>query len=235
MDNLIKHLVIIPARAGSKSIPKKNLKKVGGISIIRRACLLALALKDTEVIVSTDDSEVINEIKDLEVVIFARSAEYASDFATTEESMLEVLENIHHSKFNSIVLIQPTSPFINPKDLEKGLEIYKENNELVPFLAVSHKCYNWLMIDQKWVPSKFDSNLRSPRQQTAESIIETGGFWIMNKKNFLNKKSRYCGIPIPIITKKIYSYEIDEPEDLYAAQDMAERIDRELPHLKLDK
>ena len=235
MNNPMKHLVIIPARAGSKSVPKKNLKKVGGISLIRRACLLALALKDTEIIVSTDDSEVISEIKDLEVVIFARSAEYASDFSTTEESMLEVIENINHEKFNSIVLIQPTSPFINPKDLEKGLEIYKKNHELVPFLAVNHKCYNWLMVDQKWVPNKFDSNLRSPRQQTTESIIETGGFWIMNKKNFLNKKSRYCGIPIPVVTQKIYSYEIDELEDLYAAQDMAKRIDQELPHLKLDK
>ena len=233
MDNPLKHLVIIPARAGSKSIPKKNLQKVSGISLIRRACLVALVLKDIEIIVSTDDSEVISEIKDLEVVIFPRSAEFASDFATTEESMLEVLENINHEQFNSIVLIQPTSPFINPRDLEKGLEVYKENHEFVPFLAVNHKCYNWLMVDQKWVPSKFDSNLRSPRQQGTESVIETGGFWIMNKKNFLDKKSRYCGIPIPIVTEKIYSYEIDEPEDLYAAQDMAERIDQELPHLKL--
>src|SRR5690606_4047601 len=113
---MVKNLCIIPARGGSKRIPRKNIKNFMGKPIITYSIEAALksGLFD-EVMVSTDDDE-IAEIgrKYGAVVPFKRSEKNADDFATTVDVLIEVLEeyNALGKKYKNICCIYPTAPFV---------------------------------------------------------------------------------------------------------------------------
>ena len=120
------NLCIIPARGGSKRIPRKNIKPFLGKPII--AYSIELALKSglfEEVMVSTDDAE-IAEVARLfgAEVPFVRSAENANDFATTMDVIKEVLAAYEKRgrSFENVCCIYPTAPLIKEKALREGFE-----------------------------------------------------------------------------------------------------------------
>lgn len=224
-------LVIILARGGSKSIPLKNLAKVGEISLIRRCCLAALELNAKEIIVSTNSKEIADEVSDLNISIFERSETYATDSSTSEDSILEVLNKIQHDELKILVFIQPTSPFINFSDILLAVRQVRLNPTDTYFSAVDDNKFIWTKSDTAWLPNGFDVNNRPPRQDLPKRVLETGAFWVMHKRNFLENKSRYCGTPKPLIVEKMFSYEIDDFEDLILANEIAPRIDEQLKHI----
>lgn len=117
-----KILAVIPARGGSKGIPKKNLREVGGKSLIVRAIESAQASKyiDT-VIVSTDDQEIADASRRAGAEVpFLRPAELASDTATSVAAALHAINEM--PDFEWLVWLQPTSPFRTAKDIDACLE-----------------------------------------------------------------------------------------------------------------
>jgi CMP-N-acetylneuraminic acid synthetase len=224
-------LVIILARGGSKAIPLKNLAKVGGISLIRRCCLVALKLNVKEIIVSTDSIEIADEVSDLNLSIFKRSETHATDSSTSEDSILEVLSKIQHDEFKILVFIQPTAPFVNFLDILLAIQQVRLNPTDTYFSAVEDNKFVWTKSNKAWLPNGFDINNRPPRQELPKSALETGAFWVMHKRNFLENKSRYCGTPKPLVVEKMFSYEIDDFEDLILANEIAPRIDAQLKHI----
>ena len=86
-------ILIIPARGGSKGIPKKNLRTVNGISLVERALRSALKSKVDQVIVSTDDKDISKIAIKYGAVLHNRSAENSGDNASTESVILEVIDN----------------------------------------------------------------------------------------------------------------------------------------------
>lgn len=225
------NIIIIPARSGSKSIPDKNLMKVGGVSLIRRACLVALTIRNSQVFVSTDSERISEEVRDLSIKVIDRDPLLGLDITTTEEVISEVLRKIDHRNFHNIILIQPTSPFIKSAELAQAIEVYNLNNNSVVFSATDHHCFKWVESGNSYAPMGFDLGNRLPRQLLAKTLVETGGFWIMDKENFLMTRTRYCGTPVPFLVSKIFAHEIDNYEDLFLAQDIAYRIDLLLDHL----
>lgn len=224
-------LVIVPARSGSKSIVNKNLQLVGEHSLVRRACLAGLSLHNSTVLLTTDSNKIADEVRDLGVTVFFRSPHLGSDSATTEEVVLEVVQTLRPSQISTIVLIQPTSPFIHKDDLSLGLEAYYANPSSTIFSAKKHLCFSWTVEDTKWTPVRHSSLSRAPRQSLPFLVAENGAFWIFDKELFLKNPSRYCGHPIPVITSEASNYEIDVIEDLLLARDVAPRIDKTLVHL----
>lgn len=224
-------LVVILARGGSKGVHLKNLQKVGGITLIRRCTLVALSLNVKKIIVSTDSSEIENELVDMDVTIFRRSRVHASDFSKSEDAILEVLNGIDHSNFKFIVFLQPTSPFINPVDVRTAINLIKSEPNVSFFSAVQEHKFAWIESNNNWIPKGFDLKDRAPRQELELVAIETGGFWVFNKESFMIQKTRFCGNPRPLIVNKMYSYEIDDYEDLATANDICNRVDSRLSHL----
>ena len=155
-----------------------------------------------------------------------------SDLATTEEVVLEVVQKMHLSQFSTIVLIQPTSPFIHKDDLSIGMETYYANPSSTIFSAKKHICFPWTMENSNWIPVRHSSLMRPPRQVLPLLVAENGAFWIFDKELFLENSSRYCGRPIPVITSEASNYEIDDIEDLLLARDVAPRVDKTLEYLK---
>jgi N-acylneuraminate cytidylyltransferase len=127
-----KNLCIIPARGGSKRIPRKNIKDFLGKPII--AYSIEAAIKSElfdEVMVSTDDKEIAEVAKKYGAKVpFIRSKENADDFATTVDVLLEVISEYkqHKKEFDFCCCIYPTAPLIKIEKLKSGFE--KLNNEI---------------------------------------------------------------------------------------------------------
>ena len=114
----MKTLVIIPARGGSKGIPHKNIRPLGGKPLICRAIDHARSVAaDADICVSTDDPEIIRTVEDYGLhVPFVRPACLATDSCGTYEVLLHALDHYEQQgiHYDAIVLLQPTSPFRRP-------------------------------------------------------------------------------------------------------------------------
>ena len=123
-------LTIIPARGGSKSIPRKNIRSLNGKPLISYTINAALATSSlTDIIVSTDDSEIAEISKKLGVKVpFIRPKELASDKAESApviEHALSFMEKVKSIKYDAILMLQPTSPLRTTKHINDSIELFK--------------------------------------------------------------------------------------------------------------
>ena len=130
-EGIMNNLAIIPARGGSKRIPRKNIKDFLGKPLIAYSIETALqsGLFD-EVMVSTDDYEIVEVAKKFGAQVpFIRSAEKSSDLATTTDVIIEVLEkykSILKKEYKLVCCIYPAAPLIEPLDLITGYKMLCE-------------------------------------------------------------------------------------------------------------
>ena len=128
----MKNLAIIPARGGSKRIPRKNIKEFCGFPIIKYS--IDAAIKSNcfdEVMVSTNDKEIADIAKKYGAKVpFYRYNETASDHASTEDVIEEVLENYKNMNvvFDNVCCIYATAPFITPDILSQAYSLLKAND-----------------------------------------------------------------------------------------------------------
>ena len=119
-------LAVVPARGGSKSIPRKNLKMVGGVSLVGRAAQVAAALPMIDAaLISTDDAEIAVEATAHGLdAPFMRPPELSGDTATSVDMWRHawLAAEAHYGKrFDLSVLLEPTSPLRRPEDVERTL------------------------------------------------------------------------------------------------------------------
>lgn len=126
-------LAVIPARGGSKGIPRKNLREVNGVSLIAHAARVARALTWIDAaVLSTDDAEMAEEGKrqGLEVP-FLRPAELAGDRSSSVgmwQHAWRTCEAHYGRRFDLSILLQPTTPLRRPRDIERTLRAMVEGN-----------------------------------------------------------------------------------------------------------
>ncbi len=123
-----KILAVVPARGGSKSIPYKNLCKVGGISLICRTAGVIDSLPWIDkAILSTDDEKIASEGKNCRLEVpFLRPAELASDSATSADMWKHAwlnCEKTYGCKYDISILLEPTSPLRIPEDIERTVKV----------------------------------------------------------------------------------------------------------------
>ena len=119
-------LAVVPARGGSKGIPRKNLKRVGSISLVARAAQIAAALPwIDEAIISTDDDEIMAEAMAYGLdAPFVRPLELSADGATSVDVWCHAwtaAEDHYQCEFHLSVLLEPTSPLRTPDDVERTI------------------------------------------------------------------------------------------------------------------
>lgn len=138
----MKNICIIPARGGSKRIPRKNIKEFLGKPII--AYSIEAALKSglfDEVMVSTDDEEIAAIAKQYGAKVpFLRSAETANDFAGTEDVIAEVLNRYAElgKQFDNLCCIYATAPFVTVENLQRGFSSMNKGNYDSVFTVVNY-------------------------------------------------------------------------------------------------
>src|SRR6187402_3673121 len=114
-------VAIIPARGGSKGVPGKNLRRVGGVPLIVRAVIAARScLAIDRVVVSTDDAGIATAARSAEAEVVDRPAVIAGDTASSESALLHTMQELDEQP-DIVVFIQATSPFIRPTDLDEAI------------------------------------------------------------------------------------------------------------------
>lgn len=182
----MKNLCIIPARGGSKRIPRKNIKPFMGKPIIAYSIEAALqsGLFD-EVMVSTDDEEIAGIAREYGArVPFMRSLETANDFATTVDVMFEVLEYYKklQKEFDTLCCIYSTAPFVTVNKLRNAYELMdsKRFDSIFTAVAFSYPVQRGLKMQDGKIQMVWPE-YRDKRSQDLEPIYHDAGQFYISK------------------------------------------------------
>ena len=204
----------IPVRGGSKSIPLKNIREFCGKPLVywNISALQAAGLVD-KIVVATDSDDIEATVRSFgfdKVEIYRRSAENASDTASTESVMLEYIHAARLSEETVFMLVQATSPLTQTIHFQEALQLYSEGNYDSLLTCVVNKRFFW---NKNGTPRNYDYRNRPRRQNFEGELMENGAFYINTVKNILQSGNRLSG-KIGIYEMPEYTaIEIDEPDD----------------------
>lgn len=242
MDKKI--VAFIPVRGGSKSIPLKNIREMNGQPLVYWTIDAAVNCQYIdEVYVSTDSDQIhdivskYNKKNAHKLTCIGRSKETATDTATTESAMLEFA---NHYDFDSIVLIQATSPLLEAEDLERAIKKYNQENYDSLLSLVRQKRFIWEENEQEVKPKNYDVFNRPRRQDFEGFLIENGAFYITKRNLLLETGSRISGnIGYYEMNEDSY-FEIDELNDWLIVEQLMKKkkqisagINKRLQEIKL--
>lgn len=209
------NVAFIPVRGGSKSIPLKNIKPICGKPLVYWVVKAACGCKYIDKVYIATDSDKIKETVegfDFEKAeVIGRSAESASDTASTEFAMLEFADNY---SFDNIVLIQATSPLLTSEDLERGFEIFNQEDTDSVLSVVPQKRFYWEYTEDGTArPMNYDVYARPRRQEFDGCLTENGAFYITGRAGLMESKNRLSGRIKAVEMCEDSFFEIDEPSD----------------------
>jgi N-acylneuraminate cytidylyltransferase len=190
----MKNIAIIPARGGSKRIPRKNIKPFLGKPIIAYSIEAALNTKlFDEIMVSTDDEEIADIAKQYGAKIpFMRSTENANDFASTEDVIEEVLKCYHKSdvSFEYACCIYPAAPFVSKEYLTKSNEILLKGSfdSVIPVLQFSYPILRAFKVVRNRIKMVWPENENKRSQDMDAYFHDAGQFYWINVNPFLKHK-----------------------------------------------
>lgn len=223
-------LAVIPARGGSKGIPRKNLQHVGGVPLVERSCRTAKMAKTvSRVIVSTDDAEIGRVAAGAGTEVVWRPEEISGDTATSEEALLHVLGEIKKQGRRPpdlLVLLQCTSPFTAPEDIDGVVRLLGDGGYDTAFTGARTHAFLWRRRGGDCEAVNHDKWRRPMRQQREAEFAETGAAYAMWVDGFLKHRHRFFGKTGIYEVPRIRALEIDEPEDLELANLLVEVIER---------
>lgn len=221
----MKPLVIIPARGGSKGIPHKNIKLLGGKPLICRAIDNARAVApDSDICVSTDDSEIIQVVEDYGLKVpFIRPAELAADNSGTYEVLLHALSFYEQQgrTYDTIILLQPTSPFRRDEDISEALKLYSPDVDMVVSVteARANPYYNCFETDSDGFLHVSKGDGKYIRRQDAPKAWEyNGAIYIINPQSLKRKSLGEFKRRRMYEMDELHSLDLDTPHDWRIAE-----------------
>ena len=187
----MKPLIIIPARGGSKGIPGKNIKLLGGKPLIQYTIEAALKVFPKErIIVSTDDDEIKKVVENLGLSVpFLRPPELSSDTASSYDVLLHTMNYAeqHAIDYDLVVLLQPTSPFRIHTHISEALNLFSFDLDMVVSVkeADENPYYSLFEEDNNGLLEKSKIGSFTRRQDCPKVYSYNGATYIMNKNSLL--------------------------------------------------
>lgn len=218
-------LFIIPARGGSKGIPRKNIKEFCGRPLIAYSIDVALALAPTShVCLSTDDEEIAAVGRSLGLdVPYMRPDTLATDTAGSREVIIDAMDfyDSMGCRFDCVVLLQPTSPLRTVEDTRRAIELYTPDIDMVVTVkeAACNPYYNCFETDKNGFLhiSKGDGSLT--RRQDAPSAWEyNGAVYVINPESIRRLPLGLFPRRVPSPMPAERSVDIDTPLDWVVAE-----------------
>ncbi|PKO98494.1 MAG: acylneuraminate cytidylyltransferase family protein [Bacteroidetes bacterium HGW-Bacteroidetes-8] len=220
----MKPLVIIPARGGSKGVPRKNIKHLGGKPLIQYTIEAARGVfPDKLICVSTDDLEIKKIVETLGLKVpFLRPAELSTDEAGTYEVLLHAIGFYEKTGYypDTLILLQATSPFRTWKHISEALKLYNNSCEMI--VSVKETKSNPYSVlheenNEGWLEKSKNGNYT--RRQDVPKVWElNGAIYIINvssiKENPFNKLTRVK----KYVMNEIISHDIDTDFDWLIAE-----------------
>jgi len=220
----MKIVSIIPARGASKGIPKKNIKELAGKPLI--AWTIEQAKKSkyiSDVYVSTEDEEIAKIALKYNAEVIKRPDKLALDSTPTEDVVFDIIE---YMKVNqnyipeTIVLLQPTSPFRTRDDIDNAIENFRNSKceSLISVTEYDHSPYWSFKIKGGFLKSIFGGKKFLRSQELPKLFRPNGAIFIIKTNTFFKYRSFYTKLMTPFIMSYESSIDIDDEFDFLLSE-----------------
>jgi CMP-N,N'-diacetyllegionaminic acid synthase len=216
---------VIPARGGSKGIPRKNIRPLAGRPLLVHSIEAALEAPAVDrVVVSTDDREIASVAEHHGAEVVWRPAEISGDAASSESALLHALDSAQDREGHDpdlVVFLQATSPLRRPGDVQRAIDLLRSENADSLFSAFRPSGFLWRVANGDLSPVNYDPANRPRRQElTEEIVIENGSIYVFKPWVLRQTGSRLGGRIVAYMMGALHSFELDEPDDW----DLLERL-----------
>lgn len=223
-------LGIVPARGGSKGIPRKNLRLLGGKPLLQytaEAARQATRLERT--LLSTDDIEIAALGEQLGLWMpFLRPPELAQDDTPTLRVLLHLVEWLHQNDmaYDAYCLLQPTAPFRTAREIDAAVELLARSDadavvSVIPVQKHDHPAWQMKIAENGALVLWNDDSLNhivTRRQDLPPTYIRSGSIYLMRDVTLREKKSLYGEVCLPFVTSRERHINLDMPDDWAQAE-----------------
>lgn len=221
----MKILAVIPARGGSKRIPRKNVRMMAGRPLILYSVENALSLKesyDLDLAVSTDDEELKNIVMNHGAEVVDRDETLSADGVTLDPVIYDAvkkMEAAHSCTYDYVITMQATSPTLRPVTLKNAFKFFINGRYDTLISCVNKPHLSWTEIDGRIVKN-YDKRLNS--QELPKNLLETGAF-MMSRRSVVTEESRIGENVFVYETSAAEAVDIDTEEDWIEAESIMKR------------
>ncbi len=211
-------LALIPARGGSRGIPRKNLVHLAGKPLLAHTLEQARATPAiSRIAVSTDDEDIARCARAGGAEVVWRPAELASDTASSEDALLHALDTLSESagyEPDLVVFLQATSPLRRGGDIARAIEALDVEDADSLFSACPAHGLLWRRRGARLEALTYDPQQRPRRQDVGEELLENGSIYVF-KPSVLRRHNNRLGGKIAVYRMDpLDSFQVDEPADL---------------------
>lgn len=228
-------LAVIPARGGSKGIPRKNLLPVGGRPLIAWTIAQALAARDAEhdliVAVSTEDPEIATVAREHGARVIDRPAELAEDTTPTEPVVLHAMDAVEAegTVLDAVALLQATSPVRAPGTIARALSQFRAQGCDALVGVVPESPFFWHLPEGPGMSARADYDVTArPRRQDLtpdqRHYFENGSLYVTAPRIYRELGNRIGGRVDLFVLDETEGVDIDTPADVAAAETMLARL-----------
>jgi CMP-N,N'-diacetyllegionaminic acid synthase len=222
----MKILALIAARGGSKRLPGKNIKQLGGKPLIVWSIDIAKNIFDIcDILVSTDDDEIANVSKNAGALVpWLRPERLSNDMASSVDVALHALSwyERENGKIDGLLILQPTSPFRTREAVLRGITIFRKSQGKTVIgvsPALCHPMWCFTVNDQEMQPFVARDGLHLRSQDLPDAYAVNGGFYLIDPDVLRDTNSFYNKAMVPLIMGQgIESLDIDTMWDWKIAQ-----------------
>jgi pseudaminic acid cytidylyltransferase len=230
----MKTVAVIPARIGSKRIPKKNIRRFLGKPMISYSIEAAIkAGVFDKILVSTDSAEIADIAKEYGAEVpFMRPAELSDDHTCTDAVVLHALDwlNTNCGQIDYICCIYSTAPFVRAEYIRKGLEQIIKDKATSAFSVTTfpYPIFRALKVDDSGRIRMFWPEHRMTRSQDMpEAYHDTGQFYWADARKYAVERKLFSSDAVPIVLPRKFVQDIDTPEDWERAEIMFKALSKE--------
>lgn len=222
-NNMI--LVVIPARGGSKGIPRKNLRLLDNKPLISYSIAVAKASQYVDdVVVTTDDSQIALISEKFGASVVRRSEELSSDDALLDPVIHDAMiqkEKLAFDEYDIIVTLQPTSPLIKTETLDRAIEKFADFgvDSVISVVDDRHLSWGYDETNQRYFPNYIE---RVNRDDLRKSFKETGAI-LATRRTFVNENSRLGSNVDVVEVSREESVNIETYEDWWLAENYVKK------------
>ncbi len=212
-------VAIIPARGGSKGIPRKNLVDICGKPLIAWSILQAREARQIDSVwVTSDDDEILAVAESYGAITIRRPAKISSDQASSESAWIHALDAIEGQgvSVDVVVAMQATSPIRESSDLDGGvLTLREQGYDSMLSVAEVEDFFTWRIDMNGGAQSvNYDYRKRKRRQQIEKRYLENGSFYAFRPEQLRRQNNRLGGRIGLFVMGRHKMFQIDSPEDI---------------------
>lgn len=211
-------LGLIPARGGSKGIPRKNIRDVCGKPLLAYSIEASQEAASVDrTIVSTDDEEIAQVAREYGAdVPFRRPDELATDTAPTEpviEHALEFFSDERDGSFETVAVLQPTSPLREADHIDAAISKFEDTGADSLVSVFEDVSYRWEQTDNGARRKNYTGG-RKRRQEKEPEYVENGAIYLAKSEPFLQTVDLQVGRTELFVMDRLSSVDVDEPVEL---------------------